>query len=587
MACSISITSATLDQSTGNIIVQGLFSLFNPCSGTSVTVSVTCGSQTFTGNASFQPIPGTAAFFWTAVIPIQCKCNEPVTITATSNCGCQVSQTINNLCCCPKISNLTATIGNCDASGNRSVDLNATITVFSNCPVTVQWDFGDGAQSSQTTFSGVGTYSFPVTHLYSAGTYFVSVKIIEPSPCESNPLQVIVAPCTPTSCCPSITTIADVLGCDANNNRIVTFKMNVNLIAGCPPIIIQWNYGDGTFSPAQTISTSGNYSFTHAYNPVNSPYTATLIFISPTTCPPASIQVVTPPCTSSCCPTVNVTTDIGECNIFGKFKVKFDVNISTPAGCPPPLVQLDYGDVNNNNSGTHSSSFSTTFTYNTNNAPYTATVNTILPTGCPSKKIPIDVGKCCKTFLQWFCPLLFGVMTFSMAIGLFLILFSSCIPDPNTASTVAAIGAVLIAVAIVALIFYLIFCTKCKCGWFYLFLWRVLFGVGILYAIFADCCGGTSAFLIGLGLLLLGVLFLLLWQNQCKKTLCELLEEVILLMSGYIIPVAAFVLSIPALMDCLYVLFVVPGINFPFSFYLLVTIIYAIIVGYYFSNCKQ
>ncbi len=514
-------------------------------------------------------------------------------VTATAICQnytCEISHVFDSLCCCPTI-NLRNIVGNCDDQGNRPVTLSAGINITSNCPVTVQWDFGNGSFGQPITYNTPGSYAISETHTYIPGNYTAQLLVTSPVPCSSVSMPVVVPPCSPVTCCPNIISKVDVGECDADGNRIATFNLDINLISGCPPIVIQIAYGNGTFSPAQIINNSGTYIFTKTYSPNTTPYTASVNVISPFGCPSNVMQINIPPCNNPCCPTVSVSTDIGECKLNGNFNVNFDVNISTPPNCPKPLVQLDFGD--GSNSIVSSSSYTTNHTYNSNNAPYTATVNIITPTGCPSQTVTIDTSNCCKTFRRWFCPIVYAIATFAAAIGLYLILFAPCTlvvdPSGSLAATLTTIGVALLVLAVIALILFLIFCTACLCGWFYLFLWRVLFGVGILYAIFAGCCGGTTAFITGLIMMALGILFLFLWRNHCHKSTCEILNEVILIMSGYVLTTTAFVLSfavaLPALLVCLYVLFIIPGINFPFTFYLLVTIVYAILHSYYLSNC--
>lgn len=201
---------------------------------------------------------------------------------------------------------------------------------------------------------------------------------------------------------------------------------------------------------------------------------------------------------------------------------------------------------------------------------------------CASVKCPSGNGgdPCKKTFRKWFCPLLLALMTFFTAIGLALILLSTCPGFSSIASYLLATGAILIAIGVIALILYWIFCTKCLCGWFYLFLWRVLFGVGIIITVFAGCCSSTFMWT-GLVMIVLGILFLFLWKKQCKKTICELLKEVILVMAVYILPIISAVLGLGV--NCLLVLFTFGSFNF--TFLQLVSIIFASLVIYDQNNC--
>jgi len=115
----------------------------------------------------------------------------------------------------------------------------------------------------------------------------------------------------------------------------------------------------------------------------------------------------------------------------------------------------------------------------------------------------------------------------------------------------------------------------------------VLSGVGLLLAIFSGCavCNPWS-FWIGLGLLILGIVFLLHWKKRCCLKHCAFLKEVILWVGSILLPLVATILGFAG-QACLLILFVIPFIKFVFTFYLLVLILWAYLLAYYVRNCSK
>jgi hypothetical protein len=249
---------------------------------------------------------------------------------------------------------------------------------------------------------------------------------------------------------------------------------------------------------------------------------------------------------------------------------------------------MDFGDGSTGGSHTYppsgSGSYIETHTYTGSAALQnnTAALNVIQPQGCPGWSTVIP--KCCKPKLANWCALLFNLMTGSLALALvFLLLQLLCsVPIPTSVIWAALV------IFIVALVVYLLLqCPKCRCGWLYLLLWRVLFGVGLLLAIFSGCpaCSPWS-FWIGLGLLILGIVFLLLWKKGCCVKPCAFLKEIILWVGAILLPLVATILSFAG-QACLLILFVIPFINFTFTFYMLVLILWGFLLAYYVKSCAK
>lgn len=136
MSCFLSITSATLNDSTGTLFVQGFFQQYLHCGAPfSIDVTVTCGSNTFTGNGVVPP-PGQT--FWQASIPIKgCPCNTPITIDAIVLCpngNCQATTfSTPSLCCCPTL-NVDVNQGLCNSNNQRLVTLVTKGFIAPACP---------------------------------------------------------------------------------------------------------------------------------------------------------------------------------------------------------------------------------------------------------------------------------------------------------------------------------------------------------------------------------------------------------------------------------------------------------------------
>jgi hypothetical protein len=492
MACGISINSVVLDPVTGNVIVQGTLNLFTACGGPlDVTVSITCGGQTYNVPASTQQDPLQPTLYtFTAIAQTNCPPNSTVTVVVTNNCPNYVctGHYTGVLCGCPIISNITNQVGDCDVNGNRLVTLNATIAILQqSCfPVQVIWDFGDGNYGPAVTYNSPGTFSLSSDHTYSPGNYNAQLLTIAPWGCPAQSMGIAVPPC-PTTCCPVITNnVVSVGDCDSNGEFTATFETEISIDQGCPGAVVQWSFGDGTNDIAQ---------------------------------------------------------------FFGQ--------------------------------GT--SVFPNTHTYNAGSAPYTATLNVISPSGCPGSSVIIDTPStsscnCVTSSLSWLCPSLWSIMTYGLGLAMVLILLATCPGLSAFANAFTTAAAITGSLAVLALIIYLLVCTNCApCAWFYQLFWRIFFGVGVVYASFAACCGGPTAFFIGLVIMGLGILFLFLWANQCDKTLCQVLAEVLLTLGVYVLPTLGFLIGNSGISSCLFVVFTI--FNVPVTFYAIVLAIIWLYIG--------
>ena len=74
-------------------------------------------------------------------------------------------------------------------------------------------------------------------------------------------------------------------------------------------------------------------------------------------------------------------------------------------------------------------------------------------------------------------------------------------------------------------------------------------GVGFVLLYFTVCC--PTFWPIGLGLLGVGVGLMLLWKKQCHKSKCAVLKELVIALSGVVLPLLGWLGVIPALAACI------------------------------------
>jgi len=298
--------------------------------------------------------------------------------------------------------------------------------------------------------------------------------------------------------------------------------------------------------------------------------------------------------TIQCCPTVDIQVDQSDCKADGTKPVTISATI-TPAPNSTTPVQADLildGPVVD--SGIASSVFATlSLSYSTDLASgsHTACVQVNQPpcgTQCQTFAFECkgDDGEnseeCKKTYKKWFCPLLFLIMTLSFAFGIGFLILSNCVPLATilTAASVnlATIGTAFLLVGLIAFVLYGFFpdCRKCLCGWGYKLFWRVLFTVGTVIATLAGCCG----YLLypGLGTIAVGLLCLYLWASNCKKSVCEVVKEVIFVIATFIFPPLVFLLSFSGLQACLYVFY-------GFTIWGVILIVFYLLLLYDQANC--
>jgi hypothetical protein len=346
------------------------------------------------------------------------------------------------------------------------------------------------------------------------------------------------------SCCPRFSDLScfPLLGGCVAGRRLFCLTATVFVPRGCN-VQVMWVFGDGSQGPLHPLPIDNNTGMSYTVtdcNPYIAPgnYLAHLVVVSPTSCPPSpDVPVNVPPC--DCCPDVSVTSCIPDCDEYGNREITFAINVTAkPSPCPDVKFVWDLDDGTPTSTTTVLAgtqySYTVTTTYS-GTSDHTPSLTIQQPQGCLgwSKLIP----KCCKTNTMLSCQILHFFMAFILAVGLSLLLLSF---SGLTIVSNFIWGAIGVFIVLSVIFLWIIGCPKCLCGWFYRLLWRVLFGVGWLYAIFSNCFSFWS-FLIGLGIATLGIVFLLLWKKKCCVKLCPFLFEIFGWISIILVPLTIII----------------------------------------------
>jgi hypothetical protein len=103
-------------------------------------------------------------------------------------------------------------------------------------------------------------------------------------------------------------------------------------------------------------------------------------------------------------------------------------------------------------------------------------------------------------------------------------------------------------VAVIAGIFWAIFCSK-PCGWGLLLAWQVAIGAGLVLLCFTNCC--PVFWIIGPALIALGIGLLFAWKKKCHKSNCAVMKELVIALSGVVLPLLGWLGVIPGLAACI------------------------------------
>lgn len=293
--CRIEITAGNSGCSELEVLIQFRDSASNDfISSTAVLVELenNAGTATFVAGEHWPinvgPECGRELFVTATCVDPKAKC-EPATRILIEQLPCPEMR-------CPTVTASIDMVGACTGEGRRPVTLSAQVSnVGSTDVVVLQFDYGDDPAGPNWSESrsriGPGTVTF-TPHAYAPPTpHTATLRVIYPEPCLGStvnvgPLDACVVPC------PSLeASIARIEDCDANGNRLVVLQAAVSGEQDTSETLVQFNYGDGTFSQTLEIAEGGTAETEpHPYRPPG-PYTATLQIVGRLDCLTVNVTV--------------------------------------------------------------------------------------------------------------------------------------------------------------------------------------------------------------------------------------------------------------------------------------------------------
>jgi PKD domain-containing protein len=555
MACSITITSVTgltptAATSPTAIQVTGTAS---GCASGLIGVTVTCGDLLTTSvrvdpdgmwTAIFSPVPATCQYGQTVRVEVSCD-GEPTCVQVVED---SLQRTQAAPPPCQAEVSLSVSVDGCVGTGNVAT---ATFTLtmvppFAGCTYT--WHFDDGSPPVTTTVP-------TVTHVYTvSGTFVARVTLDCPLPeggmCFSEArTQFTVPPC---DVCPTVTGLtATVSGCAGPGVSSVTFVGT--LTPALPGCSFLWAFGDNTTLVTTTPTVTHTYTMPGTYAVA---VTAICPNIPP--CATTTIAVKVP----RCCPVVtDVLPNVEDNECADGVGVLATVILSAVTDPTPAAgtYTWDFGDgsplaPNPGPNATHDyaapGSYTITVVYVPNPAtfpncpPFTFTKSGIDVPACgPGGPGGGDDGDGDE---GGGCFAVRAIMVIAAILAVVCLLLATCVPAAAYVLLWLAFGFAIL--ALVLGVFWAWLCPK-PCAWGLLFAWQVALGTGFVALYFTLCCPWLWG--VGLPLVALGVTLALWWKSRCDKTNCELLKELVVALSGVVLPLLGWLGVIPGLAACI------------------------------------
>lgn len=552
MACTVTIASVTGVLPPGGTVPTGIVvtGTSTECVTGLIKVTVDCGTSPMTMTVPVDAMGGWVATFGSASV---CQCGKPISVRAScSDGGCE-STLDTVLQCeaaqgCPSLGSFTVSVDGC--SDGMGVNATAVFTLTLVPPTsgcTYVWRFGDGSPNLTTSVP-------TVTHVYTApGTFSATVVATCPPVggvrCEVRAqVDVVVPPCS-TECPTVVGLTATVSGCAGPSSATVLLNGTLTPpLTGCSFL---WAFGVGPNQITTSPSVSHVYTAPGTYAVSVTPICPGIVPCSTTTI------VVTVP---RCCPIVtNIVANLedNECaDGMGKSATMIFSAITDPATAAGNYT-WNFGDgspavTNPGANATHDYASAGTFTVQVIYTP-----NPAMYPGCsPSVfSISVTVPACSggggdgggnDGGETGGCFGLRVIMTIAAILAIVSVSLAACIPAAAPALFWVALGFAILA-ALAGLVWNYL-CPK-PCGWGLLLAWQVSLGVGFVLLYFTLCC--PVFWPIGLALVAGGIALMLVWKQRCHKNKCAVLKELVVALSGVLLPLLGWLGVIPPLAACI------------------------------------
>lgn len=432
---------------------------------------------------------------------------------------------------CPTIQNLTANVGQCNADGTVTVTTTASVSPGAVGPAFVQWT-RDGNPGPAQAVSNPNT---PVSDTFNypgdGAPHTAALTVVHPPDCPSQSTTFNTPACNvpPPVGCPTVQFASPVIseGCNDAGRHTAMLSAIVTPAPGNNVSAELVDDATGTVLDSRASAVQFILSATRNYLPGT--HTVTVRITSPPGCGSATDTFDVPPCPGTeGCPVVEITVGAeGPCDSSGRRAVTITARVTPAPGSPASAELLVDGMpvASQNNSV---APFDLTDTRGYPSGPHSVSVNVLAPAGCGPAAESFQISPCPppdpvpppeETDDSFGCLIGRWLIVFLIGLAFFLLFMALCIPGAGTGLLIAA--GVTLALAIVLLIIWWIFCGD-ACG-LALLLWQACFVVGVVAIYISGCC--PWLLFLGIGLLVLAVILFIVWVTQCKPSRCVILRE--------------------------------------------------------------
>lgn len=363
--------------------------------------------------------------------------------------------------------------------------------------------------------------------------------------------------------CPSISVNVEEGVCNGVNRNVI-FNVTIDDAAGFDSITTQLDFGDGSFSLAETLPGLGSYQKEHLYGTaVNN--NAFLIILIPKNCLKIRIPI---PELNSCfiCPVQDdILVNAGACD-KNTNKTTYSIRLRT-FGFGQTTAAIDHGD--GSGGGLYPVSLGSIFTFPSHDyMPRDESyVITVRMANCPPAHAFTGVVKPCEEITpppasSAACFIARMVVVLLSALAIILGALALCFPALAETLLILAAAAAAGAILVYVIQYLLVKCPD-PCGKWYLFGWQtsITAAIGLLY--YSNCC--QSLLWAGLAFLTAAIGFFYGWIRACHPTKCDIVRELLVVLSTLLLPIIGSIANVGVLQECISpigdtILFIINGI---------------------------